>query len=249
MLIVLSPSKTIDFNTPALSDEATGVLFPDEARELMLRLSSFSMEEIMAAEKVSPKIARDTYGYIQSFPLSLSKEKEALYAYTGNVYDKLDVATLDAEALRYLNGQLRIFSALYGILRPSDRIKAYRLDMNSKLLSGLYAFWKEKVTAQVAAELESGSRCLVNLASAEYFKLLDLKALPGDTRVITPVFQQEKNGRLTTNSLYAKYARGLMLRFMAQHRIEDPEHLQAFDMEGYCFRQDLSDEGDWYFTR
>jgi cytoplasmic iron level regulating protein YaaA (DUF328/UPF0246 family) len=130
-----------------------------------------------------------------------------------------------------------------------DIIKPYRLDMNTRLISNLYEYWKDKLTNITAELLKINDYLLINLASVEYFKMIDLKTLPEQTRIITPVFQQEKNGKLVTNSLYAKQARGLMLRFIAENRITEPTYLQAFDSEGYFYNARLSNKNNWYFTR
>jgi cytoplasmic iron level regulating protein YaaA (DUF328/UPF0246 family) len=130
-----------------------------------------------------------------------------------------------------------------------DKIKPYRLDMTSKLIPDLYKYWKDKVIATIIPLLEENDYLLINLASVEYFKMIDLKALPKQTHIITPVFQQEKNGILTSNSLFAKQARGLMLRFIAENRIVNPEYLQAFDSEGYFYNPHLSNGNNWFFTR
>lgn len=249
MLIILSPSKTIDFRKESRQENATIPLFLPEAKELIARLSSFTVQEMMEQEKLSPKLAQLTYEHIHTFHLSLSRKKQAIFAYTGHVYDKLDAGTLDDRARGYLDNHLRIFSALYGVLKPSDEIQAYRLDMNSRLIPDLYAYWKGKVTNVVAEELVQHHQVLVNLASTEYFKMLDLTILSPSVRIITPVFQQEKNGRFVTGSMYAKQARGAMLRFMSLHQIEEPEYLKAFTDEGYCFDAGRSAEDTWYFIR
>ncbi|GAB6010878.1 YaaA family protein [Viscerimonas tarda] len=247
MIIILSPSKSIDFKTNEIRKDATLPQFQQEACYLMSLLSGFRADEIAEREKTSLKIALDTYWFIQTFPST--PEKEAVFAYSGNAYSKLNGKELDEISLLFLQKHLRILSALYGILRPLDKIKPYRLDMNSKLISDLYGYWKNKVTATVAGLLKDNDGLLVNLASVEYFKMLDLKALPKQTRIITPVFQQEKNGKLVSNSLFAKQARGLMLRFIAENQITEPTYLQAFDSGGYFYNPRLSNENDWYFTR
>lgn len=249
MLIVLSPSKTIDFDKESPLINQSAPLFLKEAQELIAKLSEYSVEEIMEREKLSFKLAQQTYEYIHTYSLSLSKDKEAIYAYTGHVFDKLDAVTLDDAAMGYLNSHLRIFSALYGVLTPSDSIRAYRLDMNSRLVPRLYDYWRDKVTRVVATDLRKHKNILINLASAEYFKMLNLKKLDSSIRIITPIFQQEKNGKLVTNSMYAKQARGAMVRFLAMHQIEDPKYLKAFTDEGYYFDAEMSDEHTWYFLR
>ncbi len=249
MIILLSPSKSINFKTTPNRLGATVPAFEKEAGQLGALLAGYKTGQIAEMEKVSVRIALSAYEYFQTYSTGLSPRKEALFAYSGNVYDKLDAASLDEKSLQYLQDHLCIFSALYGVLRPSDLIKPYRLDMNSTLVPDLYAFWKQKVTGLISRQLKKNNHLLVNLASQEYFKLLDLKSLPSKTKIITLVFQQEKNGKLTTGSLYAKHARGLMARFIAENEITDPEHLQGFDSEGYMINYRLSGNDTWYFTR
>lgn len=249
MLIILSPSKTINFKKESPQITTTTPLFQQEAEELIGRLSTYTVEEIMEKEKLSLKLAQLTHEYIQTFPLSLSKEKAAIFAYTGHVYDKLDAASLDSSAMEYLSKHLCIFSALYGILKPSDNMQAYRLDMNSRLIPNLYDFWRNKVTDVMAEKLNKQQNVLINLASNEYFKMLNSKNLTTPVRIITPVFQQEKHGKRVTNSMYAKQARGAMVRFLATHRIKEPEYLKAFTDEGYYFDEELSSNDMWYFIR
>ncbi|MDR1556928.1 MAG: YaaA family protein [Tannerellaceae bacterium] len=249
MIIIISPSKSINFKTPGTRGDATVPRFEQDAAQLMSLLSVFRADEIAEKEKVSIQMALATYEYIQTFPMQAAIRKEAVYAYSGNVYDKLNVEGLNEEALQFLQGHVCIFSALYGILRPLDRIKAYRLDMGTRLVPDLYTYWKEKVTQTLIDMLEENDYLLVNLASAEYFRMIDLKSLPRQTRILTPVFQQEKNGKLTTNSLFAKQARGLMLRFIAENKLTDPSCMQAFDAAGYFFNPLLSSPDEWYFTR
>jgi cytoplasmic iron level regulating protein YaaA (DUF328/UPF0246 family) len=249
MIIVLSPSKSIDFKENEVRKDATLPLFDVEANYLMSLLSGFRADEIAEKERISIKMALSAYEFIQMFPVESAVQKEAVFAYSGNVYSKLNSAGMDEGSLLFLQKHLRILSALYGILRPLDKIKPYRLDMNSKLVPDLYGYWKNRITDTLTGLLKTNNYLLINLASVEYFKMIDIKALPKQTRIITPVFQQEKNGKLTTNSLFAKQARGLMLRFIAENRITEPDYLQAFDSEGYFYNSCLSNEDNWYFTR
>ncbi|MDR1918119.1 MAG: YaaA family protein [Tannerellaceae bacterium] len=249
MIIIISPSKSIDFKGCGASAGATAPRFEADADYLMSLLSAFRADEIAEKEKLSIRLALSAYEFNQTYPMPSTVRKEALFAYSGNVYDKLNVAELKADSLEFLQNHLCICSALYGLLRPLDTIKPYRLDMGSGLIPNLYAYWKDKVTPILSGLLEADDGLLINLASAEYFKMIDLPSLSRRTRIITPIFQQEKNGKLTTNSLYAKQARGLMLRFIAEHKLSDPSCLQAFDAEGYFFAPHLSDADNWYFTR
>jgi cytoplasmic iron level regulating protein YaaA (DUF328/UPF0246 family) len=249
MLIILSPSKSINFKESVVSKNTTTPRFEKDAGYLISLLSGFRAAEIAEKEKISIKMALSAYEFIQTFAVQSTVQKEAVFAYSGNVYDKLNVAGLDENSLMFLQKRLCIFSALYGVLRPLDKIKPYRLDMTSKLVPDLYRYWRDKVTAVLIPLLEENDYLLINLASVEYFKMIDLKALPKPACIITPVFQQEKNGKLTTNSLFAKQARGLMLRFIAENQIVNPEYLQAFDSEGYFYNPQLSNENNWFFTR
>jgi cytoplasmic iron level regulating protein YaaA (DUF328/UPF0246 family) len=249
MLIVISPSKSINFKSGEMRTGATTPRFEQEAGDLISRLSAFRADEIAKKEKVSLRIALSAYESIQTFPLPSTIRKEAVFAYSGNVYDKLHAKDLDETTLQFLQRHLCIFSALYGLLRPLDRIKPYRLDMGSGLIPDLYPFWKEKVTRSLVDLLKENDYLLVNLASAEYFRMIDLKALPRQTRIITPVFQQQKNGKLSTNSLFAKQARGWMLRFIAKNQLTEPYGMQAFDDAGYLFNPRLSSQNEWYFTK
>jgi cytoplasmic iron level regulating protein YaaA (DUF328/UPF0246 family) len=249
VLLILSPSKSVNFVSEEIQVESGRPLFEKEAARLHAGLKDYTVDEILRKEKVSLKIARAAYENIQLFSLKNTSQKPAIFAFDGNAYDKLRVRDFDRKELNFLQNHLRIFSALYGILSPFDLIKPYRLDMGSKLIDGLYDFWREKVTAEISRLLSKDDRILVNLASNEYFKMIDVKKLPVGTRIILPVFQQEKDGRYVTNALFAKHARGLMTRFVTEHEISAPDYLKAFDAEGYYFNPHLSEKDEWYFTR
>lgn len=249
MIIILSPSKSIDFSAQTRQVKSTEAGFLNKAAGIIQQLTGYKIEEILQKERLSPKMALSTYEYFQTFSLPQAPQKPAFFAFSGNVYDKLNVATLSDPELDFAQQHVRIFSALYGILRPMDLIKPYRLDMLSKLISGLYNTWQEDVSKEISTLLSKDDKTLINLASAEYFKILKQKQCPSGTRIITPVFQQEKNGKFVTSSLYAKQARGLMLRFIIKNAISDPEYIKAFDDEGYFFNPHLSKGHNWHFTR
>lgn len=215
----------------------------------MHQLLSVSTEEIAIQERVSLKIAMSTREYIHAFDRQDNQRKPALLAFNGNVYDKLNAISFNKDEIAFAAKHLRIFSALYGILSPLDIIQPYRLDMNSQLIEGLYGFWKENVTREIAKLLKTNNNILINLASAEYFKIIDPQQLPAGCRIITPVFKQEHHGSYITKGLFAKQARGLMTRFIIENQITDPEHLQGFTEEGYYFRPELSKKNEWIFTR
>ena len=248
MLLILSPSKTMNFDLLYPQVGAGLPLFAKEAAELMIQLKDFSIDDILQKEKLSLNLARSTYEHIQSFEFENTPEKPALFAFDGTVFDKLQASNLQERELLFLQNHLRIFSAVYGILSPFDCVRPYRLDMKSELVKGLYDYWRQKVTDELIRLLPENDFILINLASNEYFKMIDRKRLPSQVRIVTPVFKQEIKGRLATNGLYAKYARGLMTRFIAENAISDVELLKAFDLEGYFFNPHLSGENEWIFV-
>jgi cytoplasmic iron level regulating protein YaaA (DUF328/UPF0246 family) len=249
MLIVISPSKSIDFRADGVREDATAPRFEQDADYLTGLLAGFRADEIARKDKLSVGMALLCYEFIQTFPLQSAPRKEAVFAYSGNVYEKLNAARLSEASLLFLQKHACIFSALYGLLRPLDVIKPYRLDMGSKLIPDLYPYWKNKVTSTLAELLEENDYLLINLASAEYFKMINPALLPAPTRIITPVFRQEKDGKLRTNSLFAKQARGLMLRYIAENELSRPEDLQTFQADGYLHNPLLSGGDTWVFTK
>ena len=215
----------------------------------MAQCTAFTPEEIALRERVSLKLAFSTHEYIHTYSPTRRTGKAAVFAYNGVVFNKLQAKTFSPSELEFAQSHLRILSALYGILRPLDLIQPYRLDMTSGMVYGLYDYWRNTVSREVATLLKEDDNLLINLTSGEYFKLLDFKLLPKKTRVITPVFKYLYHGKYTVNSLFAKQARGWMARFIIENQITDPEHLQAFTEGGYFFRPELSGDTEWVFTR
>ncbi len=187
-----------------------------------------------------------------NLPFSQKNAKQAILAFQGDVYRKLKAQTLNEKELDFAQEHLRILSGLYGILRPLDLIQPYRLEMGTKLsVSGnknLYEFWGRKLAENLLKEMEKqNTKVLINLASNEYFKAIKPKNI--NIPIITPVFKDFKNGQYKVLFLYAKYARGLMTRFIIKNKIDKPEKLKLFDSEGYAFDSNLSTEKEWVFTR
>jgi cytoplasmic iron level regulating protein YaaA (DUF328/UPF0246 family) len=185
-------------------------------------------------------------------PFNLDNAKQAVLAFKGDVYTGLDAETMDDEGLEFAQQHLRILSGLYGVLKPLDLIQPYRLEMGTQFANqkgkNLYKFWGGQLREEIETEAsQSSDAILVNLASNEYFKALEAKKL--NTRIITPVFKDMKNGQYKIISFYAKKARGLMSRYIIDHRINDPDQLKNFDSEGYRFSADLSAGDDWVFIR
>lgn len=185
--------------------------------------------------------------------VSSEHNKASIFAFSGEVYKGLDAQSLSDEELQRAQSQVRILSGLYGLLKPFDLLYPYRLEMGTKFQvtptkKNLYAFWGSKIAQQLNEEMKiSGEDSVVNLASNEYFKAVDLKTLKA--RVITPVFKDFKNGEFKIVMMYAKHARGAMARYILQNQIQDPELLKAYNVDGYTFNVHLSSNDEWVFTR
>lgn len=254
MLIVLSPAKSLDFESPATTEEYTTPSFVKDSDTLMKELKKMKPQKLGELMSISKALATLNYERNQQWRPEFSPEeaKQAVLAFTGDVYQGLEATSLEATDLAYAQNHLRILSGLYGLLRPLDLIHPYRLEMGTKLpvgkASNLYDFWDMKLTEEVNKQLKASvSPVLVNLASNEYFKSIKSKKIEG--RILTPVFKDEKNGTFKVISFYAKKARGLMARYLIENRVEDPEGLKGFDGEGYIFNQEMSKGDEWVFTR
>lgn len=252
MLFVVSPAKTLDFESASLTDQFTQADFLNDAEQLVSELKPKGAQFIAKLMGVSEKIAQlnDERFNDWELPFTAQNAKQAVFAFRGDVYTGLNVETLSAESLDYLQSKLRILSGLYGLLRPLDLMQAYRLEMGTKFENSkgknLYEFWGEKLTAKLNEELADDS-VLVNLASNEYFKAIKSKLV--NARIITPVFKDEKSGKYKIVSFYAKKARGLMVRYAADHLVNDVDQLKNFDYAGYAYCAEESSENEWVFKR
>ncbi|HIX62505.1 MAG TPA: peroxide stress protein YaaA [Candidatus Halomonas stercoripullorum] len=254
MLSVISPAKTLDFETPATSATHSQPDFLDHSQQLIDILRDYSPQQLSELMNISDKLAglnAARFGEWQ-LPFTPANAKPAAQAFQGDVYTGLEAASFSADDNAFAQRHLRILSGLYGLLRPLDLIQPYRLEMGTRLPNpagkDLYAFWRDTLTPALdQAIAESGSKVLVNLASNEYFKSIDTKRL--DARIITPVFKDEKNGQFKIISFYAKKARGLMAAWMIRERLNDPEALTQFDVAGYAFNPAMSDGDTLVFTR
>lgn len=254
MLSVISPAKTLDFETPSTTDKVTQPDFLDHSKPLIEILRDYSPQQLSDLMGISDKLAGLNAARFADWqpPFTLDNAKPAVQAFQGDVYTGLEANTFSDDDNLFAQQHLRILSGLYGLLRPLDLIQAYRLEMGTKLPNDtgkdLYAYWKPTLTQALNSAIEeSGSNVLVNLASNEYFKAIDTKKL--DARVITPVFKDEKNGSFKIISFYAKKARGLMSAWIIQQQINDPEQLTAFDVAGYRFDPAASQGDTLVFTR
>ncbi|MBE0489888.1 MAG: peroxide stress protein YaaA [Halomonas sp.] len=254
MLSVISPAKTLDFETPATTAMHTQPDFLDRSRELIGILRDLSPQGLSELMGISDKLAALNAARFTEWhtPFSSENAKPAAQAFQGDVYAGLEADTFNDDDNAFAQEHLRILSGLYGLLRPLDLIQPYRLEMGTKLANptgrDLYAFWKGTLTDELdRAVAQSGRPVLVNLASNEYFKAIDAKRL--QARVITPVFKDEKNGKLKIISFYAKKARGLMAAWMIRERLDDPERLKDFDLAGYAYNPAMSEGDTLVFTR
>lgn len=254
MLIVLSPAKTLDFESPLPSQPATKPRFLDDARLLVERLRAFDPPALARLMDLSDALAALNVARYEAWkpPFTAKNARPAMLAFNGDVYEGLEARTLDPDGLAWAQDHLRILSGLYGVLRPLDLMQPYRLEMGTRLDNArgkdLYAFWAGRLAESLATELaRHASPVLVNLASEEYFKAVPPKVL--GHRVIQPVFQDRKGTQWKVVSFHAKRARGLMARFAIDERIDDPEALKRFDREGYAFAPEASDDDAWVFRR
>ena len=252
MKIIISPAKSLDFETKATTEDYSTPRFLDQSEKLNKKLKTLSRKKLSELMKISDDLSALNYDRNQSWnmPFDLNNAKQAVFSFTGEVYRGIDVMTLEEDKIPALQDKLRILSGLYGLLKPLDLIQPYRLEMGTKLKVGrtenLYKFWDTTLADSLNDELEDGE-LLVNLASTEYFKALPKKVLK--VPMITPVFKDFKNGQYKTIMTFAKKARGLMVRYIIDNDVETVDQLKAFDVEGYGFSEELSKENELVFTR
>lgn len=250
MLMLISPAKRLDTTTPPVVPDFTQADFLDRSAELIAVMRQKSPQEIAELMGLSDKLALLNFERFQSWQpdFGLPEAKQAVLMFMGDVYEGLDAASLSPAQFDYLCGHLRILSGLYGLLRPLDLMLPYRLEMGTALPNprgkDLYAFWGDALTEAIN-ELNPG--VIVNLASNEYFKAVNLKRLT--CPVITPVFEDWSGGKYKIVSFYAKRARGLMVRWAALNGVTDPQDLKSFDLEGYAFDASVSDKDRWVIRR
>ena len=254
MLTLLSPAKTLDFDTPPVTSTATQPRFADDSAALVDVLKGYSPAQLGNLMKLSPALAELNVQRYHDWrlPFSAANAKQAILAFKGDVYTGLNADTLSAAQLEFAQQHVRILSGLYGLLRPLDFIQPYRLEMGTALPNSqgkdLYAYWGERITLAVNQALHSsGSEVLVNLASNEYFSAVKPKQLTG--RLITPVFKDEKNGQYKIISFYAKKARGLMTRWIIEQQLNSPDLLPEFNAAGYRFSEEDSRGDTLVFKR
>ncbi len=254
MLTVISPAKSLDFESPIASTKTSKPRFLKQSQQIIDQIKRLAPQDIASLMKLSDKLAVLNYDRFQQFktPFTKKNARASVFAFRGDVYLGLDADSLSSDDLQFAQDHLRILSGLYGVLRPLDLIQAYRLEMGTKFDNNagknLYEFWGESLNKSIQKELDkSDSQVLVNLASNEYFKAIKAKNL--SHQIITPVFKDFKNGQYKVISFFAKRARGLMSRYIIQNRIEQPEDLKSFKLGGYKISKKLSSDKEFVFTR
>ncbi len=254
MLFLLSPAKSLDYETPSTVKRPSQPLFTAQSAELIKVLKSRSARQIGELMDLSGALAElNVERYAAWSEKSTAKNsKPAVLAFDGDVYGGLQASTLSAEDLAWAQSHLAILSGLYGVLRPLDRLQPYRLEMGTALPNAhggnLYAFWGDRLAEHLNERMEGQARpVIVNLASQEYFKAVDRPCLK--PRVVECVFEDWKNGQYKVISFFAKRARGLMARYAVTHRVSRVKQLQAFDSEGYAFDAGCSEADRLVFRR
>ena len=254
MLTLISPAKTLDFETAPTTRRATQPEFIEQAASLVDDARKMAPQDIVSLMGVSDAIADLNHHRFMNWsaPFSLDNAKQAVLAFKGDVYTGLEAETLSADELRFAQKHLRILSGLYGLLRPLDLMQPYRLEMGLKFANNggdnLYQFWGEQLTDAVNRDLaKSETKVLVNLASNEYYKSIKPKALDAD--IITPVFKDLRGGKYKVISFFAKKARGQMARYIIEKGLNDPAGIKRFRKDGYRYNKDESTAREWVFTR
>ncbi|MEM9531817.1 MAG: peroxide stress protein YaaA [Pseudomonadota bacterium] len=254
MLAILSPAKTLDYETPLTTDKYSEPEFVEDSSALIDRLRKMSPRKIAETMHISDNLAQLNAERYATWQPSFEDDaaRPAILAFKGDVYRGLDATTLSARDHNYAQKHLRILSGLHGLLRPLDRIRPYRLEMGTKLKTdrggNLYEFWGNKVTDALNEVIEQHNhRALINLASNEYVGVVDRGAT--NARIIDVKFLDYKNGQYKLISFYAKKARGSMARYMIDQRVKTLKQLQDFDYDGYRFSESRTQGDEWVFTR
>jgi len=254
MLILISPAKTLDFETPSQTKNFSRPLMLDQSEQLIDNLITKSPADIEALMKISPKLAELNVERYQTWsrPFTKKNAKQAVFAFKGDVYTGLEIDSFSEDDLAYLQDHLRILSGLYGVLRPLDLIQPYRLEMGIKLENSvgknLYEFWGDSITKAINKQLKASKMdTVLNLASNEYFKSVKKPDLNAD--IVTPIFKDWKNGQYKLISFFAKKARGVMSAWVVKNRVGDLNTLSNFNLDGYRFSANDSDPLNPVFLR
>jgi len=254
MLLIISPAKKLDFekpspysehSQPAMLEEAAGLI------EILRDKDSFQIADLM---KLSMNLADLNVARYQQWhiPFTPDNAKQAIFAFRGDVYQGMDADSFSCDDIDFAQKHLRILSGLFGLLRPLDLMQPYRLEMGTRLHNprgrDLYAFWGDRITdALKEAVNQQGDDILINLASNEYFKSVNIKKI--NANIITPQFKERRGDSYKVISFNAKKARGQMARYIIEHQLSDPESLKGFNTDGYVFNDAISEGSTWVFSR
>lgn len=253
MIILLSPAKSLDHH-PIANVARTQSRFKKETSELATIMKRQTEKDLKALMHISDKLAALNVARFKSFTNSHTEKnaKQAMFAFTGDVYQGLDAGSFTTKEIAFAQTHLRMLSGFYGLLRPLDVIQPYRLEMGTKLENkkgeNLYAFWGSSIAKKINEDLKlSGGKAIINLASQEYFKAVDINTLKGT--IYNVQFLEDRDGQFKFVSFSAKKARGFMTKYIVKNKIVNPEKIKEFNLEGYSYNTDLSADLDWVFTR
>ena len=254
MLMVISPAKSLDYETPPVIDAHTQPDYLKQSKQLITRLKKLAPQQVSQLMDISDNLAALNVARYAEWkpPFTPDNAKQAVLAFNGDVYDGLKATDFNQGEFEYTQRHLRILSGLYGVLKPLDLMQPYRLEMGTRLdtakAKDLYGFWGGTVTKKLNELLEEQEApVLVNLASEEYFKVVQPKSVKA--RIVTPVFEDHKNGQYKIISFFAKKARGMMVRYAVKNNVKSVEDLKDFDYEGYAFTPKASKADTWVFRR
>lgn len=253
MQILLSPAKRMDFTRGENEITPTKALFPKKRDQLIAVCNGLTVEEIAGMMKINTAMAHEVQEQFSTFGMRNTPTRAAALAYNGIAYLGLNAQDFSADDFAFAQQHLNILSGLYGLLRPMDGIKPYRLEMQQLIMPegyrSLYDYWEESVNGHLSKRLRKGSRTVVNTASNEYSKVVQKRLLPRGTRFLSLKFLEQEERGLRQVVVHTKKARGMIARFIIKNRLTDPEELKAFDSEGYFFHPALSTDDEWVFTR
>ena len=251
MIALLSPAKSLDYDSDLPPHDSTAPRFEERTRTLVSAASNLTKQTLSSIMSISDKLTDLNYARYRDF--WDQPERAAIYAFDGDVYTGFEAKTLDEPAIRFAQDHVRILSGLYGLLRPLDRMRPYRLEMGTRWApryDRLTDFWGSDIADLLADDLDSeGSGTIINLASNEYYAAVEGSRTVRAARVIAIDFREDGLKGLRFNSFAAKQARGMMARYICEHRLENPEELKGFDSDGYRFTEDGSTEDSWRFVR
>ena len=268
MQLLLSPAKLINFKDRTESVKGTNPLFLEKTNQLVEFCQSLSVNEIASLLKINLKMAHDVYGYFHTFHLNNELERSAAFAFNGIAFQGLNIHDFSTSQLSFAQKHLNIVSGLYGLLRPLDIIKPYRLDVSTRISptengvnnngnlsttypksNYLYGFWQRTVNKYLSEQLKRDDNTIINLSSSEYYKIIVPELLPDNMRMITIAFREQKAAGLKQVIVYAKKARGQMARFIVKNKINNVEDIKGFDTDGYFYYPAQSTPTEWMFVR